>query len=136
MQTQTDFSRQDTETASSQRSSVERLDTEQQFSLRNTGAYIFDPRIVTLSVGGNFGLSQGRFTADGTSASREGTLWGFDAFAGILSGQPVSLNLFANRNESFVSRELAGRSEVVTENRGATLFSTRLKIPSRLSFRQ
>ncbi|MFQ5914317.1 MAG: hypothetical protein ACE5JS_14145 [Nitrospinota bacterium] len=131
-----DYARQDTKTEGSQQTSVERRRTEQQITLRNSGAYIYDPRLVTLTVGGTFGLSQEGVKTDGTSDSREGRLWGFDAFAGILPGRPVSLNLLANRDQSFVSRELAGQTEVLSENLGATLFVSRSYIPSTLAFRR
>lgn len=131
-----DFSRQDIRRGGSKRTSFEATGTEERLTLRNAGAYIYDPRLVTLSVGGTFGLSQERFTTDSSATSSEGTVWGYDAFASILSEKAYSLNLFANRNHSFFSRELAGRSEVRTESRGATLFARRLYIPSTLTFRQ
>ncbi len=131
-----DFARQDTKTGPSSQTSLESTRTEERLTLRNVGAYFYDPRLVTLSLGGTFGLSQEWLTTETGSASREGTLWGYDAFASILSEQAYSLNLFANRNQSFLSRELAGRSEVQTENRGATIFARRLYIPSTLTLRQ
>ncbi len=131
-----DFARQEVRTGAAARTSLETTHTEERLTLRNVGAYFYDPRLVTLSLGGTFGLSQEWLTTETGSASREGTLWGYDAFAGILPDQAYSLSLFANRNQSSLSRELAGRSEVQTENRGATIFVRRLYIPSTLTFRQ
>lgn len=48
-----DFARQETQTAGARRSSVERTRTQEQFALRNSGAYFFDPWLVTLSIGGD-----------------------------------------------------------------------------------
>ena len=131
----TSFRRTDTATAS-QQSRSEDLRSEERLNLRNNGAYIFDPRLVTFSLGGSIGVVQDELTVDGDTRSTSGTLRGYDAFVTVLSEQPFSLTAFANRNESFESRELAGQSEIVTENLGATLSAKRLYIPSTLTFRQ
>ncbi len=131
-----DFDRQHTETGGSQKSTVERTRTEEKLTLRNTGAYIFDPRLVTFSLGGTFGLSQERSTTDDIDLSREGTLGGYDAFATIFSERNTSLNLFSNWNKSIESRELAGQTDILSQNMGGSLFLRGLYIPSTLSFRQ
>lgn len=131
-----DFTRQDVRTGRSPQTSIESRRTEERLTLRNVGASLYDPRLATFSLGGTFGLSQERLRTESGSASREGTLWGYDAFASVLPEQPYSLNLFANRNQAFLSRELAGRSEIQTESRGTTIFGRRLPIPSILSLRQ
>ncbi len=130
-----DFARQDTKTGA-QPFSLESTRTEEKFRLRHLGASLWDPRLLRFSLGGTFGLSQEWQQTEASSASRHGTLWGYDFFASILPEGAYSLNLFANRDQSFLSRELAGRTEVRSENRGATLFARRLYIPSLLSFRQ
>lgn len=63
-------------------------------------------------------------------------LWGYAARADFLARQNVSLSLLANRRESVVSREFAGRSDVLTEHRSATLTARRLWVPSTLTLRQ
>lgn len=131
-----DFARQEIRTGASPVTRLETTRTEERLTLRNVGAYFYDPRLVTFSLGGTFGLSQEWLTTETGGASREGTLWGYDTFASILPDQAYSLNLFARRDQSLLSRELAGRSEVRSENRGATLFARRLYIPSRLTVRQ
>lgn len=120
---QVDFSRVDTKSVGTQRTIFENMRSEERLTLRNTGAYVFNPRLVTLSVGGTFGLSQEWLTTDSTTRSQEGTLWGYDAFTSFFPEHPYSLNLFANRNQFFLSRELAGRTKVETENRGGTLLA-------------
>ncbi|MFQ5666213.1 MAG: hypothetical protein ACE5I7_07245 [Candidatus Binatia bacterium] len=130
-----DFSRQDITTRGFPRTRFENMRTDERLTVRNVGAYLYDPRLLSLSVGGTFGLSQRRFRAEDGSESPNGSLSGYDAVATFLSGQPFSLNLFANRVQSFPP-VLGGQSEVVTENRGVTLFAQRLYIPSTLTLRQ
>jgi hypothetical protein len=119
-----------------ERSTSEVLRTEERLELRNIGAYILHPGLVNFSLGGTFGLFQEQLTFDGDTRSDDGRLVGYDLSANVLAEQPLALTLFANRNESIVTRELAGRSEILTETRGATLFARRLYIPSTFTFRQ
>ncbi|HSB68489.1 MAG TPA: hypothetical protein VLT62_04030 [Candidatus Methylomirabilis sp.] len=131
-----DFDRQDTTTTGSPQSRFQSTLALEQLTLRNVGAYIFDPRIFTFSLGGTFGLTQEWFKTDTESGFRDGNLWGYDASASLLPDQAYSLNLFANRNQYFLPQELAGRTQLTTENWGGTLFAKRLYIPSSLSFVQ
>ena len=135
-ETLTQYGRQDTETGSSQRSRFQDVLSGNQLSLRNVGAFIYDPRLITFSVGGTFGMSQNWLTTDDRSDSHEGTFLGYDFFSTILPEKSFSLNLLADRAQDVVSGGLPGRIEIVRENRGATLFAKRLYIPSMLSFRQ
>ncbi len=131
-----DFSKQET-TTKSERTVFETQRMDDRLTLRNSGAYIYDPGLVTLSLGGTLGLSREHFdTTTSGSGDRQAVLRGYDTLADVLSEQPLSLNLFANRNESVETRELAGQSEILSENRGARLSARRLYIPSTLSFRQ
>ncbi len=132
----TEYSRQDTTTGGQPGPSSETFRTAERLSLRNAGAYIYDPRLVTFTLGGSFGLNQERLSFDGTTATRSGTLYGYEAFAGILSEAPYSLNLFANRDQSITSQIFGGRTEIVRENRGGTLFAKRIYVPSSLTLRQ
>jgi hypothetical protein len=129
------FTRDDTKTGG-QHSRLDDILTEERLNIRNNGAYILDPRIVTLSLGASVGLFQDHFSFEGDSRTNLGTLWGYDLFAGVLPDQPLSLNVFASRDQSVISRELAGRTESTTESRGATLFSRSFYIPSTLTVRQ
>ena len=129
------FTRDDTNT-NGQHSRFQDILTEERLNIRNNGAYILDPRIVTLSLGGSVGIFQDHFSFDGDSRTNLGTLWGYDVFASVLPDQPLSLNVFASRDQSVISRELAGRTEGTTETRGATLFARSLYIPSTLTVRQ
>lgn len=131
-----EFSRQDTTTPGRPGSRFENFRTEERLKLRNAGAYFFDPRLATLTLGGNFGLTQERFTTDGASDTRNGTLLGYDASLEVLSESPYSLNLYANRDQTINSQVFGGRTEVVQESRGATLFAKPIYVPSTLSFRQ
>jgi hypothetical protein len=131
-----EYNQQDTKTGGAQASRLQSVLSENRLTLRNVGAHIYDPRLITFSAGGTFGLSQDWLTTDGARDSSQGTLLGYDLFASILPEKSLSMNLFANRNQSVLSGGLPGRNEVVTENRGATLFARRLPIPSILTFRQ
>ena len=131
-----EYERQTITTGNSESSRFQNVLSENRLTVRNTGAYIYDPRLINFSIGGTLGLSQSWQNANDNKNSQSGLLWGYDLFASILQEKPFSLNLFANRNQSTLSGELAGRIEVTAENRGATLFARRLYIPSTLSFRQ
>jgi hypothetical protein len=135
VETTVDFVHRDSQTGSSQTSGFESTRTEERFTLKNSGAYVYDPRLLSLSFGGTFGLSQEWRTTDDDSEFREGTLWGYETSASILPGRPWSLILFANRDDSFADRDLAGRTEVRIENLGGTLFARGLPLPSSLAFR-
>lgn len=130
------MTRQETKTGDAERSRFERLLTEERLTLQNSGAFIYDPRLVNFTLGGTFGLTQDRFSTDDAEQKAVATLSGYNLLANVLPEQALSLSLFANRQESLFSRELAGRSEAVSENRGATLHARRLWIPSSLAVRQ
>ncbi len=131
-----EYSRQDTTTGGQSTSSSKNLRTEERLTLRNAGAYFFDPRLATLTLGGAFALDQERHSFDSSSGTSSGILLGYDAFLGVLSEAPYTLNLFANRDQTINSQVFGGRTEVVRENRGATLFAKQIYVPSTLSIRQ
>lgn len=130
-----EYERQVVTTGGSQNSRFQNVLSESQLSVRNTGAYIYDPRLINFSVRGTFGFSQNWLNINGDGSSQSDLLWGYDFLASILEEKPFSLNLFANRNQSTLSGELAGRLTVTAENFGATLFARRLYVPSILTFR-
>ncbi len=131
-----EVARQRIKSANASESRFDTTQTQEHLSLRNQGAYIYDPRLFSFSLGGDFGLSQDRSGGDSGRQYQSGTLWGYDAFAGVLGEQATSLSLFANRAQSLISREWAGRNEALTESRGATLAARRLALPSSFTFRQ
>lgn len=128
--------RQETQAQGGSSSNFRNAYMAEQLTLNNSGVVIVDPRLISFSLGGTFGLSQEWATTDNNNLFHKGTLNGYDFFSTILGEQATSLNLFANRNQSLLSREQAGRSDVITENRGVTLFARRLYLPSTLTFRQ
>ena len=127
-----EFARQKTKNGSAQETIDSRY-TEERVSLENSGTYYYDPRIFLLSIGGTFGLSQEYLTDQG---SRDGQLWGYDLLAQFLSDAPLGLDVFANRNQYSLTRQLSGRTDVTNQKEGATLYARRLYIPSRITFRQ
>ncbi len=128
--------RQDVETNGLGRTRFDTRRREERLTLRNTGIIVYDPRLLRLSLGGTVGLSQEWLGTDGGSAFHQGTLWGYDTSADLLSDGAYALRLFANRNQFLLSRPLAGRSEARHEDRGVTLFARRLYLPSTLTLRQ
>ncbi|MBI3782249.1 MAG: hypothetical protein HY270_02490 [Deltaproteobacteria bacterium] len=94
---------------------------QERVGLRNVGTYILDPRLLTLDLGGSFGLSQ----EDGLSASGtplrvgNGRLYDY-AFEGLfLSDKPYPMTWFATRSQTLLTQGFGGRSDVTFENRGA-----------------
>ncbi len=130
------FARQTTKSSDAASSRIESMGSLNQLTIRNSGISIYDPRLVTLTLGGTFGLAQEWLTTESGTASRDGTLYGYETFASILPEGAYSLNLFASRNQSVLTRELAGRSEAEVETRGATLFAREIYVPSSLTVRQ
>jgi hypothetical protein len=116
------------------------MNAQQLLTLRNRGAYFFDPRLVRLDIAGTFGLQQERLKTDtGDQSSDEfttGDLWGYDLNAFIFPEEATSLLLFASRDQTSPPRFGAGTQEFINEDMGATLFLDRLYIPSRLQFRR
>ena len=129
------FRRNDVKTPD-QSSRSDDLRTEERLTIRNNGAFLYDPRFVTFSLGANIGLVQDQLKVNGEADSRNATLLGYDTFVNVLADEPFSLTVFANHNESSETRELSGLSETVTDNRGVTLSAKRLYIPSTFAFRQ
>jgi hypothetical protein len=128
--------RQETQAQGASSASFRNAYLAEQLTLNNSGMAIVDPRLMNVSLGGTFGLSQEWVTTDNEHLFHQGTLNGYDFFSTLLGEQATSLNGFASRNQSLLSREQAGRSDVITENRGVTLFARRLYLPSTLTFRQ
>lgn len=136
LETATSWSRQDIDRANAEHSRFERLHNDEQLTIRNSGGYFLTPRLLTTSLGATMGYTRDALTTDETRTTTQGVLRGYNTFFEVLRDQPLSLNVFANRGQSIVNRELAGQSEVTTENRGFTLFARRLYVPSTLTFRQ
>jgi hypothetical protein len=93
---------------------------QERLYVRNVGAYLFDPRLLTLNLGGGFGLSQedGLAVQDTPLRVGNGILYdyAFDAF--LLNDSPYPISLFANRNENTLAQGFGGRSDVTFESRG------------------
>jgi hypothetical protein len=101
--------------------STDRTRYDEQVTIRNSGAYVLDPRVVNSTASLTFGLFQERDHSDSTASSSSGTLLGYSFDTLVFAEKPYSGTIFANRSESVVSREFGGRSDIVFENRGATV---------------
>lgn len=93
---------------------------DERLTVRNTGAYYLDPRLVSTSFSGSFGLFQEQDRFDKGESSTSGKLLGYTFNTAILSEKPYSAATFASRTENVISREFGGRSEISFENRGGT----------------
>ncbi|HVN84670.1 MAG TPA: hypothetical protein VMW17_07485 [Candidatus Binatia bacterium] len=96
---------------------------QERLGLRNLGAFLIDPRFLTLDLGGSFGLSQEDNLAANQAPLRvgDGTLYDY-AFDGLfLSDQPYVLSAFANRSQNRLTQGFGGESNTSFESRGGVL---------------
>lgn len=114
---------------------LRKLRFEEKVGLRNS-SFILDPRFVRLDSGLTAGFFQERLSVNGEESPSDGRILGYDLTATVLPEKPYTLTLFANRGQSSISREFAGTSDVLTENRGGTLSLKRIFLPSTLSYRR
>ena len=134
-----DDSRTDTDNPNARLRSEDRLyDT--RLTIRNSGAYIIDPRLLRLSLGATVGIIKQEFDITSASStvqqdSDDSDLLGYDFSAHVLPRNSFSVDLFANRNRLTESGSLAGRLLTDLRNAGVTVKARRFYIPSTLSFR-
>ncbi len=95
---------------------------QERIGLRNVGAFILDPRFLTLNLGGSFGGSQEDALVTSTTPLRvgNGTLYDYDFDGLFLADQPYPVHLFATRTESVLTQGFGGRSDTSVESRGGT----------------
>lgn len=133
-----EYDREESKTQGAPRERFQSLTAQEILTVRNPAIHVLDPRLLTLSVEGSFGLFQERLTEPGGSVGdlRLGTLWGYDLLAQVLPGEPLALRLFANRTQTHLPQARPGASELESESRGGTLEARWLPIPSTLTVRQ
>jgi hypothetical protein len=133
-----EYDRETSKTSGSPEERFENTVAQEILTLRNPAIHIIDPRLLTLSVEGSFGLFQERLTqTNGQVGDFDyGTLLGYDLLLQVLPGEPLALRLFANRTQSHLPVARPGASEIETENRGVTVEARWLLIPSTLTVRQ
>ena len=93
---------------------------DERLTIRNTGAYYVDPRLVSTSFSGTFGLVQEQDHFSTGDSSTSGTLLGYTFNTVFLSEKPYSATTFASLNQNVRSLDFGGRTEYSFENRGAT----------------
>jgi hypothetical protein len=113
-----DWERQDDQNAGR---TYQTILSQERLGWRNVGTFIVDPRLITLDVGGSFGLSQENGLSQDGSSLRvgNGTLYDYAFDGSFLSDKPYPFTLFANRNQSTLAQGFGGRSDVTFESRGA-----------------
>src|SRR3990172_2930448 len=107
------WDRQETKGDSGSNTKSGRTRYDERLTVRNTGAYYLDPRLVSTSFSGSFGLFQEQDRFDDKESSTSGRLLGYTFDTVILSEKPYSATTFASRNENVLSREFGGRSEQI-----------------------
>lgn len=99
----------------------ETLVTQERLWLSNRGAYIVDPRLLTLNLGGSFGGSQEDDIANTTDSPLRvgnGTLYNY-AFEGLFMSETTSpVTLFANRDENVLTQGFGTQSDYTFESFG------------------
>ncbi len=95
---------------------------QERLGLRNVGAFILDPRFLTLNLGGSFGGSQEDALVSGTTPLRvgNGTLYDYDFDGLFLADEPYPVRVFATRTESVLTQGFGGRSDTSVESHGGT----------------
>jgi hypothetical protein len=114
---------------------LRRMRWEERLRLGVQGVLV-DPRLMTFTLSGGFGLSQEDLTQAGQDYDADGTLREYDVSANWLDQKPLRFVTFANRTQQVLSREFAPRTEVLTETRGAGMQLDKGPLPSNLSYRR
>lgn len=128
-----EYSRETTETEE-EKSRFQNIGFDERLNLRNRG-FIFHPALFSFSSGLTLGLVQDRSSVQGEGSSTLGRALGH-SFAGDLFGQkPYRLFLFTNQGANRITRDF-GRSDIFSENLGATLYLKYSPFPSRLGYRR
>jgi hypothetical protein len=96
---------------------------QERLALRNVGVFIIDPRLVTLDLGGSFGLVQEERMSPSESPLRvgNGTLHDYALDGSFLSDKPYPFTLFASRNQTTLAQGFGGQSDVTFASRGGIL---------------
>jgi hypothetical protein len=133
-----EYDREESKTQGLPRERFQSTTAQEILTVRNPAIHILDPRLLTLSIEGTFGLFQERLTEPSGSVGdfHYGTLWGYDLLLQVLQGEPLALRLWANRTQTHLPLARPGASELESESRGATLEARWLPIPSTLTARQ
>jgi hypothetical protein len=133
-----EYDREESKTKGSPRQRFENTVAQEVLTIRNPAIHVYDPRFLTLSVEGSFGLFQERLTETSGRVGdfHNGTLLGYDFLLQLLPGEPLALRVFANRTQSHLPLARPGASEIETENYGATLEARGLPVPSSLTVRR
>jgi hypothetical protein len=113
--------RQETRTPGSPDLASDRLRYNERLGIRNQGFFILDPRLLTGNLGLTWDLFQERERLGGDNSPLHGKLTGYAFDTSLLSENPYSATIFANRSENIFNREFGGRSEFAFENHGASL---------------
>ncbi len=115
------WERQETRTDNAPLNEDSRRRYDERLAIRNQGFYVLDPRLITGNLGLTYDLYQEKdHITDDDERNQNGRLTGYSFDAGLLSEQPYSGRVFANRNQNVISREFGGRSDLTLESHGGS----------------
>ena len=105
------------------RTKYETILLQERVNLQNRGAFILDPRFLTLDLGGSFGASQEEDLGTTNSPLRvgNGTLYDYVFDGLLLSDQPYPVRFFATRNQTILTQGFGGQANTSVESRGGTV---------------
>jgi hypothetical protein len=96
---------------------------QERIGLRNVGAFILDPRLLSMNLGGSFGLSQedGIAAADAPLRVGNGTLYDYNFDGVLLPDTPYVMSAFATRSQNRLTQGFGGQSDSTFASEGGTL---------------
>lgn len=87
----------------------------------STSGYVVHPSVVSFDLAGAFGLTQLWIDDDDHKTTQNGILYEYDAKVNFFSPRPLSGNVYAKRDRSWISRTFGPSFESITESYGAAL---------------
>jgi len=130
-----DYSDETVSPASGEDVTLRRLLARERLGIHNRGS-LYSPDLLAFRLAGEFGLFQEENSGSAGGPSGDGTLVGYDARATLLRERRISLDAFAFRNDSTISRDFAGTSDVRIESKGATVNMRSRSLPATVYARE
>lgn len=96
---------------------------QERLGLHGVGAWVIDPRVISMNLGGSFGLSNedGINVTDTPLRVGNGTLYDYALDTFILSESAYPVTVFANRVENLLNQGFGTQSDDTFESHGAIL---------------
>lgn len=107
---------------------------EEVLELRSKG-YVYHPNLLDWFADLRLGLTQEMININQQSQNSNGNLLGYNVAGLFLREKPVSFSAFSSRNQQFISRDFARRTELINTRHGAQVV-TKGEFPMSLMFEQ